>query len=368
MRASTLFALTIAVLIGLGAIAAVRYTGIFTKAAAPVVVEPVYKVVVARQNLFEGMTLSAKDVAIRELTPDEVELYRKNSDKYLPPVAEAAQMRIVTRNVEAGKPLLREYFQDLGIPAALHLRLGENMRAVNVSVFKERAAGGLIQKGEHVDVYLTTNVGLGSKWDQAITLTAPIARNLRVVAKRDTLWTGLAAIPEDRPVHYTLEANPYRAALIEFAKQVGIFTLVPTDTPQARKDVRPAGTEPVVHADPKSQEYRDEDKKVAAFVSGQLTVGAPDLERIFNLKPPVPDIPPILVERYTGVDKQANSVFPEKTATDVSGSSATLPVMDRPRMGYQFRSPDSGRATEAGQGTEPGHNQPNGSRATKIGT
>jgi Flp pilus assembly protein CpaB len=374
MRASTLFVLTIAVLVGLGAIAAVRYTGWFTKTPPPpVVVEAPIKVVVARENLFEGMTIQAKDVVLRDLSPAEAEYYKQNKDKYLPPVTEAATLRILTTNVEAGKPLLREYLQDLGIPPALNQRLAPNMRAVNISLFKDRAAGGLIQVGEHVDVYLTTVVGRGGKWDEAATLTARIAKDLKVIAKRDTLWTGLAAIPENRPVHFTLEANPYRAALIEFAKQKGLFALAPTSSPRNGKGGRPGAVRPASLSDPESKEFRDEDKRVAAFLSGELAVGEPDLVRIFNLKPPLPVTPPIVVERVTGVDPQKSVVFQPKDSQGMVDGSPNSPHLDRPRMGYQFRSPEAGRSTEGGRANEAGQavEQSSGEQAernSKVGS
>jgi Flp pilus assembly protein CpaB len=310
MKASTLFAVTAAVFLGLIVVAAAKYSGIFTpKPPAPPVVREYSRVLVAAKNLFESMTIMPADVRVREMSDEEEVQFRENKDKYLPPRVEAGVMRVLNRSVEADKPLLREYLDDINLPAAIHSRLSSpQMRAVNVSVPIERAAGGLIQRGEFVDVYLTTNVSVAGKPDSAITQTAPIAQRLKVIVKRNMLWNALAPVDANKPIDYTLEANAYRAALIQFAKTKGELSLVPTSAPPESIPSSSRSVVPTVQSDPASREYQNEDERVAELLRGERSVGEADLERIFNLKPYV-EKKPVQIEKYSGVLFQGVQTF-----------------------------------------------------------
>src|SRR5262245_46752251 len=160
MRASTLFGITIAGLLGLGVVVGAKYAGFFEPRGTQTAQEPPIKVLVARQNLFEGTTTTPAEVMVRDLREDEKQEYFSpaNKGKYLPALPAAAHMRVLARSVSADQPLKLEDYQDLKLPAAVQDRLGKDMRAVNVVIPKEKAAGGLIQKDEYVDVYLTTVV------------------------------------------------------------------------------------------------------------------------------------------------------------------------------------------------------------------
>jgi Flp pilus assembly protein CpaB len=337
MKASTLFAVTFALLVGLVAVGVAKYTGFFQKAPAPPRPEE-YKVLVAAQNLFEGIALTGKEVKVRPVrTKEEREDVINHPDKYLPLLPEAVNMRVLKRNIPADQPLLKEDFEDINLPKALHKRLAPDMRAVNVSLPRERCAGGLIQVGERVDVYLTSRVYRPDHPNEAVTQTAPIARNLQVVAKRNMLWSGLAPVPEDRPLQFTLEANPYRAALIEFAGGKGLLSLAPTPDVTPSADTRTLG---------KEFDTDTEKQRVTDFLAGDLSVGEPDLERIFNLKEFPPKKLPLAVELYEGTKlKQTQMVKPDgapETVTD----TPYLPKLGRPSLGYQFMSPgDRGSGT-----------------------
>ena len=97
------------------------------------------------------------------------------------------------------------------------------------------------------------------------------------------------------------------AALIEYTKFKGIITLVPA-APQV---LGKAGSNA---ADADSKEFRDDELRVAEFTSGERTIGDGDLERIYNIRPPVPVIrtqavPPVRVELFVGTRHAANTVF-----------------------------------------------------------
>ena len=312
MRASTLFGITVAILLGLAAIVGARYYGLFQTRTVTAKQE-ILKVLVAKVNLFEGMTVaSAKDTHVRPLTAEELDWYRANKDKLMPPVVEAAQMRVLTKNVEANQILLKEHFQDQALPEKLSARLQPGMRTVQLVLPKERAAGGLVKVGEKVDVLLTTTIFEG-KSKSGGTATANLARDLRVVVKRDNLWTVLQPVPQDKPVSFTLEANPYRAALIEFARHVGEITIVPA-----------AGKDGVGKADGK--ELLEETARVTAFLNGELAVGERDLERLFHLQPrATKEPPPFSVEMYSGTKKLKGFTEPYSGADDPGNFSFHMP-------------------------------------------
>ncbi|HEV3205061.1 MAG TPA: Flp pilus assembly protein CpaB, partial [Gemmataceae bacterium] len=231
MRASTFFALFIAILLGLAALAAARYFGWLQTTTTTVVQrdvppKPEYpKVLVAKKNLYEGIAMTSADVQVRELTKAEYENeYKNNPDRYLPPTVEAAVLRVMNTNLGAGHILLKEHLDPQGIPPGLPERITPKMLAINVSIPKERAAGGLIRKDDYVDVFMTTAISGDKNNPLATSKTACIANNLCVILKRDNLWTMLVPVPENKPLQFTLEANPYRAALIDYAKDKGLLT------------------------------------------------------------------------------------------------------------------------------------------------
>jgi Flp pilus assembly protein CpaB len=331
MKASTLFAITIAVLLGLGVVAVAKYTGLFTpKTPPPPVVKEPARILVAARNLFEGLTITPADVRVRDIKPEEEAQYNSHKDKYLPPLVEAGNMRVLARNVEADTPILKEHLQDSGLPDPLNRRLSSPMmRAVNVSLPPEQVAGGLIQINERVDVFLTTRISVGTKLESSVTQTAPIARNLRVIAKRNILWVVAVPNPQNRPLDYTLEANPYRAALIEFCKNKGDLTLLPTSAPQEPAVQASRAVVSPTQSDPTSKEYAEEDKRIAEFLNGEHPIGEADLVRIFGLKPLLP--PQLVqVERYTGVMYQGVQTFGS------NGNGQLRPLTSEPSYNYQF--------------------------------
>src|SRR4051812_19370075 len=113
MRASTLFALTVAVLLGLGVAVAVKMSGYFAKPPeAPAVAKVDVPVLVAGRNLFAGDVIDPTGVGPRAMRPDELKEYEKNKDIYLPPLAAAAALRVASKNIEADKPIRRDMLQE----------------------------------------------------------------------------------------------------------------------------------------------------------------------------------------------------------------------------------------------------------------
>ncbi len=304
MKASTLFALTLALLLGLGAAATARYAGLFDKKQPPPpeAPEPAPKVLVANVTLFEDITITSEMVTVQTLTsPEDIKKYKLNPERYMPATTTAAHLRTPNHTIVANTILMRSDFKDALLPESLTNRIGPGFRAAHVSVLKEKAAGGVIQVGEYVDVFLTAKICVDKDCKNPITRTAPIARGVKVVMKRGTLWQTFANDPDGKPINFTLEVNPYRAALIEYAQSVGQLALVPVQAP-AKKGPP--------FAESTSREYADEDTRVERMNSGELTVGAPDLHRIFGLVPAAPPVPPVAVVHIEGTRPVGATVFP----------------------------------------------------------
>ncbi len=313
MRASILISAAIALLVFLAVIIVARQTGFFEPTPAKAAPKkPKYKVLVARSNLFAGTTLNARSVGTRPVYPSELKDYEKNSRDYLPPLAAAASGRILIRNVPANEPLKKEHFEELGLPSSIQERLenlGKNYAAVPLSLLPEHAGGGLIQVGSKVDVWLTTRISLqqetskdkkGGVFNEA---TAQIARNVPVIAKRNSLFVVMAPVNMKQPTNYTLAANLYRAQLINFAQTKGQLTIAPTSS-------QPLG---IVgrFGDDTSLEYRNEDERIEKVKRGELVVGYVDLERLFRDQLPVvvPPTPPHTIELVSGVQKKGVAEF-----------------------------------------------------------
>lgn len=311
MRASTVFALALALLVGLAAAATAKYAGLFaSKTPAPVVVEkpaPV-KVLVAKTNIFEDVTVTAAQVGLRDLTADEERTLSERlggshwKEKLMPPLVSAAHLRVAKTNIPADQILLRDHFTDQMLPEELSKRLEPNTRAVNVSLPKDKVAGGVLRPGEHVDVILTTKVTVGEREDLR---TACIARGCKIVMKRNNMWAVMASDPDDKPLHFTLQANPYRAALIEYGQTHGQLSLQPAPAPTKAAN----GS----FNDPTSPEYANEDQRVEKMTQGVLPVGDADLARIFAIVPPRPArpaVPPTTIYHLSGVHDAGRTTIP----------------------------------------------------------
>ncbi|HMP17951.1 MAG TPA: hypothetical protein PKD72_13065, partial [Gemmatales bacterium] len=76
MRASTMFAMIVAVLVGLGAAVAAKATGIFNR-AEPKKEPPPIMVLAAANNIFEGNMIQTADVRVRPASLQELEQMRR---------------------------------------------------------------------------------------------------------------------------------------------------------------------------------------------------------------------------------------------------------------------------------------------------
>jgi len=327
MRASTIFALTLAILLGLGVAVAAKLTGYFTTPSVAVEKRVDVQVLVASRNLFAGDLIDTNGVRIRNLQANELEHYQKYKDQYLPAVVSAAFLRVPNKNIEADKIILRGDLEEMAKPKALNTRLLPDMRAVNLSLTKDQSAGGLIQVGEWVDVMFTSKVdGPGG----SLTKTANLVPRVRVIAKRNTLWPVFAPLPDKKPVEFTLEVNAYRQALVEFARTKGDISLalLPSNEQKKLEERRHDAIKQVAFVppprhfmDPSMDEATDEDERIVAVQSGKLSVSESDLVRVFGLKKSTTEPPSSIteVQRVVGLKMHTPARFDHKSNPIMSG-------------------------------------------------
>lgn len=345
MRASTIFALCLALFVGLAAAVVNRVVNHKPVPAPEAKAEPP-KVLVAGRNIFAGDLIQPSWVKVRPMRPDEVETLARHKDLLLPPVTEAVYLRVALGNLRADEPILKDHLQEFAKPETLSKRLLPNARAVGVAVAKDRCAGGLIQVGEWVDVLLTSVID-GAEGGPASTQTAVLCPKVRVLAKRNQLWPVFQPINEE-DVQFTLELNPYRASLVEFAKTKGALSLVPvSSTEQSRLETRRkemvdhGATGRLVSLPKAGGEDAEEEQRVARVMAGEASVGHDDLARIFALKPiPVEVNPGVSIQQINGTTSVKPAVFqtvsssrevPSKGVSAGLGSGAD----------FRFRSPDA---------------------------
>jgi Flp pilus assembly protein CpaB len=342
VRASTLFALSLALLIALGAAVAVKVSGVLNPPPPPAKSEIVQvqapNLLVAARNLHAGDSVSVGDVRLRPMTLAEYEEYKKSSAGLLPAVTEAALFRQIVKDIEAGQVLKEDMLEPINKPKPLHSLLLPLTRAIDVQIARENSAAGLIQVDDWVDVYLTSDVGRTDEPGVA-PRTALLARGVKVVAKRGTLYKTYAPLPQGL-ISFTLAANPYRAALIDYARSKGTLSLQPVSQAEKKrldemKSAVEMEPEKVVELGlpPDSPEAKAELKRMVEYQRGQAAVGDEDLMRIFELKPLTPPTPPQTVEYYKGIGKQGADAFVTTGGAPTRWAGAQRPAS------YTFQQP-----------------------------
>ena len=325
MKASMLFTLAIALLVGLGLVVAAKVTGYFNplpekKAPTPPTV------VVSARNLFAGDALRLADVTVRPLKPEEAASYQRDAASYLA-VPESAHLRTALKNIPADQPITEQMLEPMEKPEALNARLLPMTRAIDLAVTPENSAAGLIQVGDWVDVYLTSDIGKTGGGSPSLR-TALLARNVEVVAKRGTLYQMYAPL-KPGPIQFTLAPNLYRAALIDHARNKGVISLQPVSqnekkTLVALKAEVEKEPEKVVALSlaPDGEEYVDELRRVRQADQGETVAGDEDLIRLFSLQPLTP-ANLVTVEYFRGVKRSGGATFQkvngsleEKTSPD----------------------------------------------------
>ena len=353
MRLSMLAVIAVAIIVGLGVVFVAKERGWLSQptppqpvvttppvVVPPAVVPPPPMVLVPLLHLFTGDAINPTHVTVRPLRPEEMKEYEENKAEYLPPVLQVAAYRMPAKDLAVDRPMRKSDLQEPKKPDALNTRLVPGTRAIGVQIAKENAAGGLIQVGDWVDVYLVTHV---SRTDNPVkeVQTALIAPHAQVIAKRDTLYPLYVAPVPGEPHAFTLATNPYRAALIEYGRNIGVLAIVPvSESEKKRLDglraealADPAKSLAVTFAEPNTPHYKAEQERIEKHARGALAVGPEDVAMALNLAPipapqppppppkrkivipappppaPEPPPPPITVETFSGVNKTGTASF-----------------------------------------------------------
>jgi Flp pilus assembly protein CpaB len=321
ISASTVFAVVMALVAGLIFAWVVKTIWFDKKPGAASAPADLKRLTVAARNIRNKEEIRAQDIKVINVSEEEYNR-RLNGSKegkrvYLDgrkPVG-----RTTVSVITAEEPIFEDQLEPFGYPKPVSEFLRPGMRAVVVEV---PANSAMIQVGDVVDVLATLGHDnpLSKKLD---TTTATLAKNLRVVARFNSTRTAAAPNPGPRRT-YTLEATPYRAQLLELAKNVGCTFSLPVSPRQVNED----GT--VAMPDPGSGMDEPSDARVTDD----------DLAKAFGFKKEPPPKPAWEVERYTGVSKSQSLMFPnwknpadEKKAEGAAGqpnSNGIKPAVTAP--------------------------------------
>jgi Flp pilus assembly protein CpaB len=222
INASTVFAITLAIIAGL-IFAWVFKTVFLTPKKAPVAAaEQTYRITVMALSVTDNQQIGPLQVKRRSATKAEYDQY-KAQEKTLGTMLVGNQPigRVTKESLKAEEPIYEGQLKDYRYPEPVSKKLEPGKVA---SIVEVPARNSMVQVDDRVDVLCTatnTNPELGP----VETRTAVMAKNVRVVAR--FLSTRDAAQPprsQMRP--YTVEVTPYRYGLIELAKAVGgVFAL-----------------------------------------------------------------------------------------------------------------------------------------------
>ena len=364
MRGSLLAVVAIAVIAGLGAVVVARNMGwigaqpVALAPPPPTPPQPVFPdVVVLTRNLFTADAINPPDVRKRPMTANEFVDYQKDFKSYLTDVS-VANYRKLSHDVEADRPLRSSDLTTQVKPPSIHERLLPGTVAVPLYVPRENSGGGLIQVGDWVDVYLNTDIGR-SDLPGSVPYTGILLQRAPVIAKRDTLHDISAALPAlGEPIPYTIAANPYRAALIDFARHYGTISLVPVspvekqklDAMRADAKTNPQPQNAIPFAEVDSPEYKSELERIDRYKRLGQGVGFDDLGQVLNLPPLSPLSRPVSIDVISGVTKSKTIAFPN---------------YDQPirAVRYEFSNPNSA-VRKPGAGPAPVTPNPAGSGTT----
>jgi Flp pilus assembly protein CpaB len=352
MRASLLAVIAIAIVAGLAVVFAVKSLGLLEQPKPPeqvVVVKdppppappasPPIVVLAPVRHIFKGDAISGENVAARILREDEREDYEKNKADYMVGDRDAALWRLAAKDLPGGRPLRKGDLDEAKRPEPLSTRLFPGTRAVTIGIPKDHSASGLIQVGDWVDVYVSTDVGRTDTPASSVPYTALLVPHALVVAKRDTLYPIYDPLRSDT-IPFTLATNPYRAALLEHGRTVGTLTLVPVSSDEKKRldelrdtAMKNPGSSSVAatFAAQGSPEYQAEEDRIKNYVNGSLSIGDDTLVKLLKLpvieplppppKPPKPPKPvkpqpvpppppPVTIEVYSGSNRTNNATFP----------------------------------------------------------
>lgn len=328
MKASTLFAATIAILLALGLALGAKSLGLFNGYNHPTppsngvhVEQP--RVLVAKLPLPEGIIVTPDMVEVRELRGDvERRNYEASMDKYLPPDPYSIIRSSPKMEIKPGTVLKKEDFYT-SIPDGVSKRLRQGMVGAHLTLPLDRVAGGTIQVNEPVNVILTAKMCAGLDCEYTQERSGCIARQCRVIMKRDNLYSELKVNPS--VISYELEANPYRAALIEYAARHGEITLqpVPIEDKGSWKGVL-SYENGSTSLPPPPPVLPNENQKIKDVLEGKLTIGPEELAEALNLGRAPIHREAVMIKNWININQVTSTTFPMPRDPNANGGGWTF--------------------------------------------
>ncbi|MBM4038574.1 MAG: Flp pilus assembly protein CpaB [Planctomycetes bacterium] len=155
--------------------------------------------------------------------------------------------------VQAGEPLMRLDFVDMGTGEGSGFKIRPGWRAVTIGVNQISGVGGLIAPNSRVDILGTFREGGGGPNVAARVVTRVVARNVEVIAVDNRteltlpIRTPGRAPQADRGYSsITLLVTPLEASLLTFAQGAGNLSCVLRQDVQTEKGIPPVVTEPTL--------------------------------------------------------------------------------------------------------------------------
>jgi Flp pilus assembly protein CpaB len=287
VSASTVFGLTLALIVGLALATAVKLFILDRRAKAAPAEAPKVKLTVAAVNILDKQQVASSNLKTIQVSRERYDEYLARARELGTKLLEGNQPvnRTTIKPVPAEEPFYENQFEPLGYPESLKERLADGKRAVIVEVPSKQA---MVQVGDRVDLLCTLSNETPAFGTVNGSATAALAKDVRVVARFNTTRTA-AQPPTGNNRTYTLEVEPWQFAAVELAKAVGgQFSMGVT----AR-----SGDNPLMRETPAA--FRDDNayKSVKARYEATNRVTTAELALLFGVQDPPPRY---RLERFAG--------------------------------------------------------------------
>jgi pilus assembly protein CpaB len=239
--------LLLAAALGLGALAAFGARGYLSEQLAIererlAPRQPSIQVVVAKLDLRRGETVSAENMAVRDMPREFLPAGTVTPDRF-----DAVAGARLLQPMRAGEPL-----QQLAVAApdsgAFSARLRSGVRALTVAVDEVNSLSGMLQPGDRIDLMLSVRLPGSSGAPLPQEITRALMQDVRVLATGRQVRPGDDERPGARAyTAITIEVSPEQAQRLVVAQRSGKLTAMlrnPGDRePVAQRplDVRAAG-------------------------------------------------------------------------------------------------------------------------------
>lgn len=227
-------------------------------------------VLVFKTDMPSDLPLLECDVDVRPVENADLDGYSRNRHKYHVPLPELVNYRTLARPVKAGEPILRSDFEDyyyVGFEPA------PGMRALKLKLPSEQVGG--VGKHDFVDAMLTTQACSGDNCNRPVPISATIAFGLKVIAVRTDVAAEVGGKAGSTRTYVTLEANPFRAKLIEWAMPYGDVRLFPYKPNEYGRNREPYGPT-----------NKDEERRILKIIEGHKVTNH-DLADALGLPKPI---------------------------------------------------------------------------------